>query len=160
MKRWLPSDHAQRAQNGAPRFVAAALLILALGACRDAHTGTLSKEQDRRYAAEVIKRRADDLEFRYTRDPRGRGERWENRRASILVTASSVLIHKNEKVGVDISPATRRDLSVERSADRIRIHAGRGQSEEIWSFVPPDDASGWTSDIRAVINASKGAAKR
>ncbi len=160
MKLRLWSADLFQSHQRAPRLVTAALLLLALGACGDKHTGTLTKDQEQRYAAEGIKRRADDLEFRYTRDPRGRGERWENRRASIVVTGSSVLIHKNEKVGVDITPATQRDLSVDRSADRIRIHAGRGQSEEIWSFVPPDDAPGWTSDIRAVINASKGGAKR
>jgi hypothetical protein len=70
-----------------------------------------------------------------------------------------VFIHKNEKVGLEITPATRRDVSVERSLNRIRIHSGRGQSEEIWSFVPPDDAAGWTTDIRSVINLSKGSGK-
>ena len=142
-----------------PRLVATLVAVAVIG-CRDRHTGALTPEQEQRYAAEGITHRADDLEFRYTADPRGRGERWENRRASIVVTGSSVLIHKNEKVGVEITPATRRDVSVERSGQRVRIHSGRGQSEEIWSFVPPGDAPAWTTDIRAVINAAKGAATR
>lgn len=142
------------------RLAAASAMLASVSACADRHTGVLSNEQQQRFAAEGIKHRADDIEFRYTKDPRGRGERWENRKASIVVTGSSVLIHKNEKIGVEITPQTRRDVSVERSADRVRVHSGRGQSEEVWSFVPPDDPPGWTTDIRSVINASKGAAKR
>ncbi len=141
-------------------FSLAAAVMISLVGCGDKHTGALSKGLEQRFGSEGITHRADDLEFRYTRDPRGRGERWENRRASIVVTRSSVYIHKNEKVGVDITPQTRRDVSVERSADRVRIHSGRGQSEEVWSFVPPSDAPGWTTDIRAVMNASTTAAKR
>ncbi len=142
------------------RLVPAAMLIASLVACGTRSTGALTKADEARFQAEGIARRADDLDFRFTVDPRGRSERWENRRASIVVTRSSVLIHKNEKVGVEITPATRRDVSVERSADRVRIHSGRGHSEEIWSFVPPSDAPGWTTDIRSVINASRSSTTR
>ena len=142
------------------RAAFAALVIAAIGACGDRHTGTLTAAQEQQFNDEGFVRRADDLDFRYTSDPRGRTERWENRRASIVVTKSTVLIHKNAKVGLEITPAARRDLSVERSADRIRIHSGRGKSEEVWSFVPPSDAPGWTTDIRAVINTTKGASSR
>jgi hypothetical protein len=142
------------------RIALTALTVAAIGGCRDLHTGALSSAQEKQFADEGILRRADDLDFRYTSDPRGRNERWENRRASIVVTRSTVLIHKNAKVGLDITPAARRDLSVERSADRIRIHSGRGQSEEVWSFVPPSDAPGWTTDIRSVINSTKSASSR
>ena len=129
-------------------------------ACGDRHTGVLTAEQEKQFAAEGVTRRADDLDFRYTSDPRGRNERWEMRRASIIVTRSSVLIHKNAKTGLAISPSSRRNLSVERSADRVRIHSGRGQSEEVWSFVPPSDGPGWTTDIRSAINASKSTTNR
>jgi hypothetical protein len=132
----------------------AAIALASTIAC-DRSTGKLTAEQEKQFASEEIVRRADDLDFRFTQDPRGRSERWENRRASIVVTKSSVFIHKNAKVGLDINPASRRDLSVDRSANRVRVHSGRGQSEEVWSFVPPDDAPGWTTDIRAVINATK-----
>jgi hypothetical protein len=134
-------------------------LLISIAACGDRHTGALSPALEQRFASEGVVRRADDLDFRYTTDPRGRNERWEMRRASIVVTKSSVFIHKNGKIGLEITPSTRRDVSVERSADRIRIHSGRGQSEEIWSFVPSDDASGWATDIRSVINLSKGSGK-
>jgi len=144
----------------AARIALAALAIAAIGGCADRHTGALTAEQEKQFADEGVLRRGDDLDFRYTSDPRGRNERWENRRASIVVTKSTVLIHKNAKVGLEITPAARRDLSVERSADRIRIHSGRGQSEEVWSFVPPSDAPGWTTDIRSVINSTKSASSR
>ena len=142
------------------RVVLSALVITAIGGCRDLHTGALTAAQEQQFEKEGMLRRADDLDFRYTSDPRGRTERWENRRASIIVTGSRVLIHKNAKVGLEITPSARRDLSVERSADRIRIHSGRGKSEEVWSFVPPSDAPGWTTDIRSVINSTKSASSR
>ena len=93
--------------------------------------------------------------FRFTRDPGGRNERWEDRRASIVVTDSSLLIHKNEKVGLTITPRTRRDVAVQRSGGRIRVRSGRGRSEEIWSFEPESDVEGWTRDIRAVMQPSE-----
>lgn len=102
----------------------------------------------------------DDAMFRYTRDPGGRDERREDRRASIIVTGSTVLIHKNEKLGIEITPRTRRNLAVERSGTRIRIRSGTGRSEEIWSFEPGDDAASWAADIRNVINATTGGRKR
>jgi hypothetical protein len=137
-----------------------ALSIAAIAGCGDRHTGALTPAQEEAFNKEGVLRRADDLDFRYTSDPRGSTERWENRRASIIVTGSRVLIHKNAKVGLEITPSARRELSVERSANRIRIHSGRGRSEEVWSFVPPSDAPGWTTDIRSVINATKTASTR
>ncbi len=142
------------------QLILSGLLVATVAGCADRHTGTLTPQQEQQFASEGILRRADDLDFRYTSDPRGRNERWENRLASIVVTRSTVLIHKNAKVGLEITPAARRDLSVERSADRIRIHSGRGASEEVWSFVPPSDGPGWTTDIRSVINATKSASNR
>ena len=100
-------------------------------------------------------RRADDLVFRYTETPGRRGERREDRDASIIVTRRSVLIHKNGKVGVEITPASRRFYAVERAGSRVRLRAGRGGAEELWSFEPPDDPSGWAADIRAVIRRSQ-----
>ena len=142
------------------RVVLVALAVAAISGCGDRHTGALTAAQEKQFADEGVLRRADDLDFRYTSDPRGRNERWENRRASIVVTKSTILIHKNAKVGLEITPAARRDLSVDRSADRVRIHSGRGQSEEVWSFVPPSDAPGWTTDIRSVIKSTKSASTR
>jgi hypothetical protein len=142
------------------RIAVGALAIAAIAGCGDLNTGALTTAQEKRFSDEGMLRRADDLDFRYTADPRGRTERWENRRASIVVTKSTVLIHKNAKIGLEITPAARRDLSVERSGNRIRIHSGRGQSEEVWSFIPPRDAPGWTTDIRSVINSTKSAPTR
>jgi hypothetical protein len=133
------------------RFAVVALSAASLlvGGC-DRSTAKLTPAQEQQFAAEGILRRADDQIFRYTRDP-GRRTRWEDRRASIVVTKSSLLIHKNAKVGLEITPRTRKDVSVERSGGRVRIRSGRGRSEEVWSFEPPDDPEGWTTDIRQMI---------
>lgn len=106
-----------------------------------------------RLASESIVRRADDQTFRYSFGSGSRSAGWEERRASIVVTHSTVLIHKNAKVGIEITPATARRFSVERSGARVQIRSGEGRSSEIWSFEPPGDAAGWTADVRAVIRA-------
>ena len=114
-------------------------------------TSRLTPEQEARFTAEGVLRRADNVVFHYTRDSGyRRGETRENRPASIIVTPRSVLIHKNAKVGIEITPASRR-YDVHRRGARVLIHAGTGRSGEVWSFEPPDDAEGWTRDIRAVI---------
>lgn len=135
--------------NGRMAFAAFAAVVLS--ACSRT-TARLSPEQEKLFAAEGVVRKADDVVFRYTSDPGRRSERWENRRASIVVTHSSLLIHKNEKVGLWVTPLTQKAVSVERTGDRIRIRSGSGRSEEIWSFEPESDAPGWTADIRAVTN--------
>jgi len=128
-------------------------MAAALAGCRE-RSGALTPTQRERFAAEGIRRQADDLIFRYTDHPGHRDTRWEDRLASIVVTGSTVLVHKNEKVGVELSPRTRRWAAVERSGTRIRLRVGQGRTEELWSFVPPDDPSGWADDIRAVIRQS------
>ena len=138
-------------------------LVFALGAalvgCRE-RSGTLTPAQRERFAAEGLRHQADDLIFRYTDHPGRRDARWEDRLASIVVTGATVLVHKNEKVGVEITPGTRRWAAVERSGSRVRIRVGQGRTEELWSFVPPDDPSGWADDIRAVIHRSDSEANR
>jgi len=128
-------------------------LAAALAGCRE-HSGALTPAERERFAAEGVRRQADDLIFRYTDHPGRRDARWEDRLASIVVTGATVLVHKNEKVGVEITPRTRRWAAVERSGPRVRIRIGQGRAEELWSFVPPDDPSGWADDIRAVIRRS------
>lgn len=147
-------DRARRGLGVARRQWRGALAagLLLAGGCRES-TGALSADQERRFAEEIVVRRADDVLFRWTRDPGGRRERREDRLASIVVTKASVLVHKNAKVGLEITPRSRREYAVERAGERVRIRAGRGQSEEIWSFVPADDPAGWVADIRAVLRA-------
>src|SRR3954463_5366042 len=123
---------------------AAALLsmcavILAAAACSE-KTGALAPARQHRIDAEGLVRRADDLMFRYTHDAGRREAGWEDRKASILVTKQSVIIHKNEKLGLEITPRTRRFVQVRRDGERVRISAGGGRSAESWSFVPPSDA--------------------
>jgi hypothetical protein len=133
--------------------------VLGVEACGST-TSKLSPAAEQRFAAEGIVRRGDDLDFRYTRDAGWRNVRWENRRASIIVTRKSVLIHKNEKIGLEVTPATRRYVDVARDGNRVRIRAGSGRSQEVWSFQPESEAAGWTDAIRAVVRASRSTANR
>ena len=126
---------------------------LATAACSQ-KTGALTPSEQQRIDSEGVVRRADDLIFRYTHDVGRRDAGWEDRKASIIVTKQSVIIHKNEKLGLELTPRTRRFVQVRRDGDRIRISAGGGGSAESWSFVPPDDPAGWADDIRAVVKQS------
>jgi hypothetical protein len=130
----------------------ALVLVFALGGCVE-KTGAISPEQQQRLEAEGIVRRADDQVFRYTHGSGTRGAGWEDRKASIIITRQSLIIHKNEKMGLEITPRTRRFVQVRRDGNRVRITAGGGQSAESWSFIPPDDAPGWAEDIRAVVTS-------
>jgi hypothetical protein len=143
-----------------PSWVVPALAasMACLGCAQD--TGRLTREVQTRFAQEGIVRRADNLVFRYTHGYGTRESGWEDRVASIIVTSRTVYIHKNERVGLEINPRTRRFCGVERRHDRVRVRAGSGQSAEVWSFVPPGDAEGWTRDIRAVVRGTAGAEPR
>lgn len=120
------------------------------GGCQE-KTGNLTPSEQQRIDSEGLVRRADDLIFRYTHDAGTPDAGWEDRKASIIVTKQSIIIHKNEKLGLEITPRTRRYVAVRRDGNRVRISAGGGKSAESWSFVPPDDPPGWADDIRAVI---------
>ncbi len=128
--------------------VVIAWLAIALGACQSRDTSRLSVERETAMAAEGVVHRAANLTFRYTQDG------WEDRVASIIVTRQRALIYKNDKIGLEIKPSSRRAYDVVREGDRVRISAGTGKSKEIWSFVPPDSAAAWTESIRAVIKAA------
>jgi hypothetical protein len=132
-------------------LVAAGLLV----ACQE-RTGALTPLEQQRIDSEGLVRRADDLIFRYTHDAGRRDAGWEDRKASIVVTKQSVIIHKNEKLGLEITPRTRRYVAVRRDGNRVRISAGGGGAAESWSFVPPDDPAGWADAIRTVVKRSEG----
>jgi len=125
-----------------------------LSACQE-KTGALTAEQQTRLESEGIVRRAEDLTFRYTHDAGRRDAGWEDRRASIIVTKQRVIIHKKEKLGLELTPRTRRFVQVRRDGGRVRISAGGGASAESWSFVPPQDPAGGAGDIRAVVRAAE-----
>jgi len=129
------------------------VLVLAFAGIHCAQdTSRLTPDQEARFKHEGIVRRADNVVFRFTRASEGyrHSELRENRVASIIVTRETVLVHKNQKVGIEITGRSRR-YDVNRRGARVLIHAGTGRSAEVWSFEPPDDAEGWTRDIRAVI---------
>jgi hypothetical protein len=127
-------------------------LLTATG-CR--RTGKLSAEQISRFEQEGIKHRADDLTFRRTTTPGQRDSTWEDKTASIIVTAQSVFLHVNGKSLVEITPRSTGFYEVHRDHDRISLHAGGGTSAASWSFRPPDNAESWADDIRAVIKNSR-----
>ncbi len=139
-------------------LVAAA--VVATVGCPPADTGRLSATRESQLAREGIRHRVANLTFRYTHDAGTRESGWEERVASIVVTDSTVLIHKNDKIGIEITPTSRRFYAVSREYDRVRINAGSGRSRETWSFAPPDSSPEWTAAIRAVIRASKSEANR
>jgi hypothetical protein len=126
-------------------------LTALVAACGNGSTGKLAPNVEARLVAEGVVRRADDLTFRYTIGAGRSNAGWEDRRASIVITRSSVLVHKNDKIGIDIRPGQANRYSVERAGSRIRIRSGTGRSAEVWSFEPPADPTGWTDDIRAAI---------
>ncbi|HKT60008.1 MAG TPA: hypothetical protein VJQ46_08140 [Gemmatimonadales bacterium] len=137
-----------------PLVIGVLIAVGSIAACQE-KTGALTPSEQQRIDSEGLVRRADDLIFRYTHGLGTREAGWENRRASIIVTKQSVIIHKNEKLGLEITPRTRRYVEVRRDGNRVRISAGSGKSAESWSFVAPDDPAGWVEDIRAVANRNR-----
>jgi hypothetical protein len=133
--------------------VAALALTSLLGCSNLGTTARLPSDLDARIQREGIVRSANDLMFRYTEAPGRSRSHWEDRKASIVVTPATILIHKNAKIGLEITPRTLRPVAVERNGMRLRLRAGSGRAEELWSFEPPDgDALGWTKDLRAVLS--------
>jgi hypothetical protein len=133
------------------RLLATLVVVLAVTGCSQA-TGHLNADQEKRLADQGVVRRAEDLRFRHTR---GAGSRWEDRTASVVVTRTTILVHRNGEVEFLFDSRSRRACEVHRDHERVRISAGSGQSAEAWSFVPPDDPSGWATDMRAVVRASR-----
>lgn len=134
------------------------LLATLLAACAPQGTGALSEAMEARLAAEGVVHRAADQLFRWSDGAGTADARWEDRVASIVVTSQSVLIHKNDKVGIEITPSSRRFYQVNREGTRIRLAAGSGGARETWSFEPPDSADAWAVAIRTVIRNSRSVA--
>jgi len=135
------------------RLAIITLLALFVTGCQK--TGKLSPELQARFDREGITHRADDLTFRRTRPAGQRDSGWDEKRASIVVTKESLFLHVNGKPLVEITPRSTGFYEVHRDHDRISLHAGSGNSALSWSFRPPDNAEGWTLDIRNVIKNAK-----
>lgn len=134
------------------------VLVLALACVAD--TSRLDADQEARLAAQGIVLRADNLVFRHSQDVGRRDARHRDRRASIVVTRQTVLIHERGYVDFLIEPTSRRWVEVHRDGGRVRINAGTGGNTEVWSFLPPDDVEPWVRAIRDVIRASASVANR
>ncbi len=128
-------------------------LALLLAGCQK--TGKLSPELKARFDKEGIVRQAEDLTFRRTIAAGRPDSSWEEKRASIIVTHESVFLHVNGRALLEITPRSTGFYEIRRDHDRLSLRAGGGKSPASWSFRPPDDAEGWTSDIRAVIRKAK-----
>ena len=133
-------------------LVCLGLTLLATG-CQK--TGKLSSDLNARFEKEGIVRRAEDLTFRRTIAAGQRDSRWEDKRASIVVTKESVFLHVNGKALVEITPRSTGFYEIHRDHERLSLRAGSGKSAANWSFRPADDAEGWAQDIRAVIKNVK-----
>lgn len=129
--------------------VAVALALACSGCARD--TSALPDELAARLDHEGVVRRADNLRFRRTRHPGGPRTTWADKRASLIVTRQTVLVHVNGKPLVEITPRSTGAYDIHRDHDRLQLRAGTGAAETSWSFRPGPDPDGWARDIRAVI---------
>ncbi|MGE5177060.1 MAG: hypothetical protein ACM3JJ_11890 [Hyphomicrobiales bacterium] len=131
-----------------------ALALLAVGSCaRD--TSRLTVEEDSRLETEGVVLRGPNLVFRHSRGAGSYDSRWEDRRASIVVTTQTVLIHDSGRKLLELSPRTRRAIQVRRDRGRLRIRVGDGRNAETWSFLPPDSLDAWANAVRAVAKLSR-----
>src|SRR5688572_514238 len=135
-------------------FAACLALALCATGCQK-KTGEISAELQARFEKEGIAHRADDLIFRRTHLAGEQDGSWDEKQASIIVTADTVFLHENGKPLVEITPRSTGVYDVHREKDRISLRAGSGKSALSWSFRPPADADKWTTAIRAVIKNAK-----
>lgn len=135
--------------------ILAAALALAVGlvlggAGCGMDTSRLGPAQEQALEGEGILQRAPNLVFRHTENSRLEGSRWRDVVASIVVTKETVLIHRNQRELLRITPRSRRVFRVVRRGPRIRIQVVGSRSSETWSFVPPGAPDRWAEDVRAV----------
>jgi hypothetical protein len=135
-------------------FAACLALALCTTGCQK-KTGVISAELQTRFEKEGIAHRADDLTFRRTHLAGDQDGSWDEKQASIIVTAATVFLHVNGKPLVEITPRSTGVYEVHRAKDRISLRAGSGRSALSWSFRPPGEADKWTTAIRAVIKNAK-----
>jgi hypothetical protein len=132
-------------------------LVVFAGCARD--TSTLTPAWQQRFQTEGIVRRADNVIVRHTRE----GDRWDNsykdRLASVILTHGTILIHQGERVLLEVTPRTRREISVTRQGGRIRIRAVGERVTEIFSFEAKQDAAGWAEDLRTVVKLESGSSE-
>ena len=127
-------------------------LVVFAGCARD--TSTLTPAWQQRFATEGIVRRADNVVVRHTRDDGRWRSSYKDRRASVVVTHGTILIHQGERVLLEVTPRTRRDIEVRRDGTRVRIRAVGARVTEVFSFEPPGDVKEWVTDLKSVGSPS------
>lgn len=131
--------------------VVAAIVALAAVAGCSRDTSVLTPDWRQRFETEGIVRRADNVIVRHTRE----AGRWDNsykdRLASVVVTRGTILFHQGERVLLEVTPRTRREITVTRQGGRVRVRAVGERVTEIFSFEPREDAVGWAEDLRKVV---------
>ena len=130
--------------------VSMSLALVAAGGCSRS-SARLAPEVEQRLTAEGIVRRADDSIVRRTHGLGTRRSGWEEMTVSIIVTRRRVLIHDNAKTLVEVEGGSGARARVSRDHDRVTLRLGGERSATSWSFHPPDDAPGWTADLRAAL---------
>jgi hypothetical protein len=139
-----------RRSAGASAALLALALVLAPAGC-STDTSRLSPAREQELESEGVLHRAGNIVFRHTENAGRTGSRWRDVVASIVVTKETVLIHRNERALLRLTPRTRRLVKVVRSGSRIRIQLAGPRATETWSFIAPDDPAGWAEEVRAVV---------
>jgi hypothetical protein len=133
-------------------LIALALVVAGLAGCSRS-TARLAPEVEERLNAEGIVRRADDILVRRTHGLGTRRSGWEEMTASILVTHRRVFIHDGTRTLADLEGGLGDRCRVNRDHDRVTLRLRGDRAATSWSFHPPEDAPGWTDDVRAVLKS-------
>ena len=143
------------------RGIAAGLLVALVATAPSCSrtTGNLAPSLLSELESEGIVHRQDDVWVRYTHGMGTYRGGWEEHRVSIVVTGARILIHRNERVILEITPRSTGRYAVRRTGDRLSLRAGEGRSARSWSFHPAVDPEAWAKDMRAVIQKTEGAGR-
>lgn len=155
-----PDSPAPRARRCWRRAAAATLAAVVSAGCQASSTDPLDQGHRQRFESEGIVREAADLPFRRIRAGDGPQTQWDQADASILVTHETVVIHRGDRLLLEITTRSSGQFRVARERDSIAIQVGGGPSWVSWSFRPPEDVEGWTEDVRAVVRRASAKSTR
>ena len=136
-------------------FLLPLALALALAGCTPG-TSNMPAAMRQGVEAQGIVRHEDNARIRYTRGVIRR--QWDEGVASIVLTREGLLIHKNDRVLLEITKLNRGRYRVHRDHDRVAVGSALPTSRTSWSWRPRDgDAEGWAHDVRATLRGNAGA---